>query len=303
MNTISTDQRFTRGDAAMLITTVFWGLGTVLMKSIIGDTPDTLNLFVYNGLRLPVAACMLFSTELLRGGNIRIQRHDYRLFTLASLIGFITTILFLYGLKLTTASNAGVITSTIPLFIVITSFFSGIEKPTVQTIAGIAVGFGGAFVLSWKGGANSANSGDFIILGGCFLMGIFTMFSKKLVAIYSPMVTAGWLFVLSFVWQLPYFIFKLFDQHWSTLPGSIWINFWLSVIGPLFIANTFYYYSLQVMKPSRVGVYTYLIPVFTLFFAYVIRNETITLQQVIGLVIIILGISITKKRVYRRSLY
>jgi drug/metabolite transporter (DMT)-like permease len=212
-------------------------------------------------------------------------------------------ICFLFGLQLTNASNAGVITATTPLFILIVTFFSGIEKPTVFTILGIAIGFVGALMLGWQGERFAVNTGDMIILLACGLMGAFTVFSKKIVSLYTPMVIAGWIFTFNFLYQLPFFIFKLPAQSWATIPSSTWINFAVSVVGPLYIANALYYYSLRTIGPSRVGVFTYLMPVFTLAFAYFLRHEAITFQKIMGLTVIVAGILVTKKKVYRRPIY
>jgi len=48
--------------------------------------------------------------------------------------------------------------------------------------------------------------------------------------------------------------------------------------------------------PSRVGVYTNLSPVFTLLLAALVRGETITAAHVAGLIVIIVGIAISRSR-------
>jgi len=303
INSAPSHQPFIRGDAAIALTCALWGLGTVLMKNVIGDTPETLNIFVFNGIRLPIGALLLFSTEKLIGESIQIRRKDLLFLAGLSFIGFLNSICYLYGLNITSASNTGVITATVPLFILIVSFFSGLEKPTVYTILGIIVGFVGALMLGWQGENFTINTGDMTILAACGLMGAFTVYSKRIVSEYTPMVTAGWIFLFTFFYQLPFFIMKLPYQSWVTVPMETWINFAISIVGPLYIANAFYYYSLKTIGAARVGVFTYLIPVFTLFFAYLLRHEAITFQKIVGLTVIIAGIVITRKRVYRQPIY
>ena len=61
-------QPFLRGDIAIALTCALWGLGTVVIKNVIGDTPETLNIFVFNGLRLPIGAFLLYSARVPNSG-------------------------------------------------------------------------------------------------------------------------------------------------------------------------------------------------------------------------------------------
>ena len=55
-----------------------------------------------------------------------------------------------------------------------------------------------------------------------------------------------------------------------------------------------YFYAIKKIGAIRVGIYNNLTPVFTVLLAYLLRGEEITLLKTAGLVVIILGIGITK---------
>jgi len=289
-----------RGDAAILTASVLWGLGTVLMKDVLGDSPGTLKIFVFNGLRLPLSVLLLFSAEKLSGRSVLMRTEHIGTFAAISFLGFINVLFFLFGLKLTSASNVGVITATVPLFILLAASMTGIEHPTGYTVIGVLIGFLGTMLVTFQGGVHSVNIGDFLILGACALMALFTVYSRKLLELYSPMVTAGWIFLFIFAYQSPFFLCELPSQSWSAISSGTWLNFAAIVIGPMFLANSLYYYSIRTIGPSRVGVYSYLTPIFTLLFAFLMRGETITFLHVVGLTIIITGITVTKKGPARR---
>jgi len=170
-------------------------------------------------------------------------------------------------------------------------------------VFGIIVGFIGALILGWRGNTFAVNTGDMLILVACVLSGVYAVNAKRILSEYTPMVTAGWIFLFTFFFQLPFFFMKLPSQSWTTIPAGTWIDFTISIIGPLYIANAFYYYSLKSIGTTRVGLFSYLTPVFTLFFAYFLRHEAITFHQIAGLTVIIGGILVTRKRVYRRPIY
>jgi len=75
-----------------------------------------------------------------------------------------------------------------------------------------------------------------------------------------------------------------------------WVNLGFATVGPLFVANALYFTSIHKIGHSRSGIYINLEPVFTVLLAYMIRNESISLYQLIGLSVIILVVSISKIR-------
>jgi hypothetical protein len=59
MTTKTSARVFGAADMAMIATCVLWGIGAVVVKNAIGDTPDTFRVFVFNGLRMPLVSLML----------------------------------------------------------------------------------------------------------------------------------------------------------------------------------------------------------------------------------------------------
>ncbi len=286
--------KFGRGDMAIILACMLMGLGTVIIKNVLGDTPDRLSVHIFNGIRLPLMGTALLTIERLMGNDIRIAHRERPHFAALGLIGFLNMLAFMYGLKLTTAGNAGVITATIPLFILLVSFLTGMEKLTRGMIVGVAVGFVGAVVLNFQKGDLDIRTGDLLVLAACMLMAIFTVYSKRLLDTYNPLTTAGWFFLLIYFYQLPFFISELPGRDWSAVSRTTWIYFIIALFGPLSLTNALYYYALRSIGPARVGLYNNLTPIFTLLLAVSVRGESITLMQVAGLAIILGGITITK---------
>jgi len=294
MKHIQTNNVFGKSDFAMIAVTIFWGLGTVVIKNVLGDSPDKMNVFVYNGLRLPIGAAILFIAAAFAGDKITIRKKHLPYFAMTAFFGLTNSIAFLFGIKLTSASNAAVIIGMLPLFILLFAFLMKIEKPTKPMIIGISIGFAGSFVLAFQGNSFSFSIGDLLVMVGCTLLGFFTVLSRRLLDHYSPLVVSAWFFILIAIYQSPIFIYYLPGQVWGAISASTWIYFTISIIGPMAIANAFFYYAIREIGPSRVGAYTFLTPAFTLLFAVLIRHEHIYLKHILGLVVIIIGVSITR---------
>jgi len=142
------ERRFGTADAAMIVTTFFWGLNAVISKNAVGDAPEEFRVFVYNGLRIPAGTLLLFIT-LMATGEDRRRTQTYPLPFRFQISDFIFQIMvaFILGISLTSSANTGVIQAMTPLLILIVSVAAGIEHPAARIAAGIAVGACGMIVL------------------------------------------------------------------------------------------------------------------------------------------------------------
>lgn len=282
-------------DVAVVFTCFLWGLNAVVTKNSLGDTSDSFRTFIYNGIRIPVASLLLFLTVKLTGGRIGLRKEDIPLIAGVSLFGmFLFMMAFILGMSLTSASNSGVINASTPLFILLVSFLTGIERPSTRTMFGIAVGFSGMIALTFREGAIAFNPGDLFILFSCFFWAIYTVYGKKILNIYNPILSTAWIYLLTSLFQMPFFIMQLPDQSWADVSTANWINVAFSCVGSLYLANTLYFFSIKKIGPSLVGAYTNLTPGFTLLLAWLLRGEHITVSQIAGLLIIVSGIAISK---------
>jgi drug/metabolite transporter (DMT)-like permease len=108
------------------------------------------------------------------------------------------------------------------------------------------------------------------------------------------MTVTAWMLLFGALFQLPLALWQLPDQGWETLSGTSILYVMVSAVFSLYISYTLFYYAVSRIGPSKTGAYANLTPVFTLFFASLIRNEDISAVHIAGLGIILLGIGITK---------
>jgi drug/metabolite transporter (DMT)-like permease len=288
-------------DMAVVVTCFLWGLNAVITKIALGETPESFRTFIFNGIRIPAASLLLFLAIKASGRPVGISRKDIPFITGVAFFGmFLFMMCFIMGMSLTSASNAGVINASTPLLILLVSMITRIERPSVGTIFGILLGFTGMLFLVFRQGSVSLNPGDLFILASCVCWAVYTVYGKRVLQSYNPMVATAWIYLLTSLFQLPFFILQLPSQSWSAISAANWFNVAISCVGSLFLANTLYYYSIERIGPSRVGVYTNLTPVFTLVLAAVLRGEDITGGQIAGLVIILSGIMVSN---YRRKFH
>jgi len=118
MKNLNENIAFGFADFAIITTCLLWGLGTVAVKNVIGETPETIRVFVFNGIRMPVSSLLLFMWVKCTGGSVKLHREHIPLVAAVSFFGiFLSMATSLIGLSMSTASNMGIIFSTIPFFI------------------------------------------------------------------------------------------------------------------------------------------------------------------------------------------
>lgn len=268
-----------------------WAIGAIVIKNALGDTPDTFRVFTFNELRMPLAAIFMFAIVKSTGGSIKIRLRDVPLLAGMSFIGmFLYMYLNLKGLTLTSVSNFGIIMATIPLFILFLAIILRIEKVTRWTALGIFIGFWGTISLSFQNGSLEFHAGDLLILASCLCWAALTIMSKKIPSLYSPLVIMAWIFIFSSIFQLPFCIMEFHEQSLTAISAWSWFNFFIATFVSLLLGNVLFYYAVHEIGPCRVGVYSYLEPVFTIILAVLLRGEHLTILQVTGLFLIFTGI-------------
>jgi len=279
----------------MIATTLLWGLSAVITKNAIGDTPETFRPYIFNGIRIPAGTLLLFAALKLSGKSAGIRKKHIPLIAAVSFFGmFVFSVLFVTGVNLTSASNTGIFNSTIPLFVLLLSFISKIERPVKRTVLGVCIGFLGMIAVTFNNGNLEFNTGDMLIIASCIAWAAYTVFTKKITNFYKPLTAIAWVCLFASIYQIPLFLHQLPEQSWSTISALNWFNCAVSAVGAVAAANILYYYAIERIGPSRVGVYINLTPVFTLIFAVTLRDEVITQFQILGLVIVITGIAVAR---------
>lgn len=208
-------------------------------------------------------------------------------------------LLFYFGLKYTSASNAGIISASTPIWVTILSWVFLRERPHLINIGGVLVSFAGLVTIICQGSlaallSRSFNIGDLLILAGQLNWAIYTVYGRRVLARRPATLTTASAYLAGAVMLCPLLLLaspaRLFEQaSWSV---AIAVTY-LSVLSP--ISNLWYYKALAQVSPHRAAVFMNLMPVIVLVFSALVLHEHISLAQVIGTVMVIGGVIITTR--------
>ncbi|HVM12430.1 MAG TPA: DMT family transporter, partial [Actinomycetota bacterium] len=142
-------------------------------------------------LRMLVAGAALV-IALALAGSLRRPPRDGRL-VLASVALAATLIVQFVGTDLATATQAALLTTTTPLFLVPFAWAGLRERPTWPTVGGILAGMAGVVVAVGPGAGRAGSRwGPLLLLASAMLWATYTVASARAARRDGPLVTVTW---------------------------------------------------------------------------------------------------------------
>jgi drug/metabolite transporter (DMT)-like permease len=289
-------KKFGISDAFMLFAILLWSINFSFVKvALIEFTP-----LGFNGIRLIFASLLLVFFLFIRRESFRIKKTDIWKFVALGLIGNTAyQMLFIHGIYFTTASNSAIIIAITPIFIALLSLFLKHERLNWAAWAGIFISFiGFYFVLTKQPGSLSLNGkgaqGDLMILIGTLCWAVYTVFSLPLLKRISPLKLTTLTMITGTVFFVPFCVKDMIQLPYAQISLKAWASLAFSGLFALSVCYVIWYASVKRVGNSRTSIYDNLIPIFTIFFAYFLLDERMTLLQGVGTLVILCGVYLTR---------
>jgi drug/metabolite transporter (DMT)-like permease len=169
---------------------------------------------------------------------------------------------FIEGLARTTATNAVVIGTTIPVFTVGVAVVMRKEAATFAKVMGLAIACIGAMVVVGAGRFEGGGRllGNLLIVGNSLSFSIYLVISRRLLSKYSPMTVVTWTFVFGALGVLPFGAHALAVAAPHLSPRA-WACVAYIVLFPTVGTYFLNMFALQKVPASLVAIYIYVQPV------------------------------------------
>lgn len=271
-------------DIAIALVSAGWGSSYLLMKmGMEGMEPFTL---------LAWRFLLAFALTLPLFWR-RVRLADLKTVGQSALLGFVMFImlsLLITGLKTTTASTAGFLTSAMVVFVPILQFAITKRKPSLAMTGGIVLTMGGIAMLTLRHSL-SFESGSLLCLLGAFVYAVHILmtnrFTKRSDGLTLGVLQIGFIGLFGLVFG---FLFET-----PTIPQGA--SQWTSVIGLAVICSAFGFIMQTVAQkyttPERIGVLFSLEPVFAGLFGFVFLGEILGIQGYVGALLILGGVLVS----------
>lgn len=272
-----------------------WGSSFILMQLGL----QGVNAIQLGSLRILFAAGFLF----LVGGKeiVKIPLYKWKYIALTSLFGtFVPAFLFAIALKKIDGSVSAILNSLTPLnTLLVGLFFFGLSAQRRQ-IFGVIIGFIGCALLVLSGSeANTTENYYYailIVLASIFY-GINVNLIKKYLSDLKPLTISTGNFVIMFVPALIVLYFTGFFEivGQEKVQNSLGYIAILGVIGTG-LSNILFFKLIQLSSPVFASSVTYIIPLVAIFLGSLFMNESLTLLQIAGALIVLVGVYFSSRK-------
>ena len=269
------------------------GSTTVVGKLLTNSLP----IFLSNGFSVIIASFIyIFILKIKKIDLLILTKKDYFVLFLIAFFGtFLYRILFFYGLKYTSATEAGIISSTLPAVFGVISFILLKEKIRTNQIKGIIFSVIGILLINFNGGVSitglfSKIFGNFLVLLSVIMGALFSVLSKFLSKKVTPIMISSVSTFFSTLLLLPLLVYDGFQFNFSLLtPAGFLLILYYGVFVSV-ISFLLWFKGLTVIPISTAGVLTSLIPITGVLLSFVILKETLGFYQFIGGIFILISL-------------
>jgi drug/metabolite transporter (DMT)-like permease len=258
--------------------------------------------FALSFWRWAIAAAVLlpFAVPQLRQDAPLIRRRFPVLFVFGAVGAGGFTLLGYWGVSYTTAINATLLNSSLPLFVVPLSWLLLRLTVSARQLAGLALSLAGVVTIVSAGSLQTLarltlNPGDFLLLGGAFLWAIYTVTLKW----RPPLRALSFLFTTiasAAAVSLPFYVWEMASGRTMTAtPTAIAVIAYLALF-PSILAYVCWNHAVAMVGPNVAGFFNPVIPVFGILFAVIFLGEPLRAYHLAGFALVLGGVVLTSRR-------
>jgi len=252
------------------------------------------------GFRVAGAALTLLILARASGNLQKIRRADWSLLLASSILGLILNQwLYVKGLSLTTAINATLLSTTIPVSTLLVGVALGADRITLRRVLGIALAAAGVLYLIGPGRAqfsSATRTGDLLIVSNSLCYGAYIAVSKDLVKRYNALTVITWIFVVGCIATIPAAAISMAHISLASISWRIWLAILYVILLPTAGAYYLNAWALARVPPSTVAVYIYLQPLIAFALAPMILGEALGPSTIVASLLIFAGVVVVTRR-------
>jgi drug/metabolite transporter (DMT)-like permease len=280
----------------------FWSFSFVWFKiAYLAYNPITVVLF-----RLVISAILII---VIGWSMKRLQKPSKKDVGLFFLMSFFEPFLYFmgesYGLKYVSSTVAAVIVATIPLLTPIFAWYFYREQVRLMNIVGFFFSFIGVgmVVLDQSGHFEASPLGVGLEFIAVFAAIAYSIVLKNVASRYNTFTIIAYQNLIGIALFLPVWLFVDFKDFLNTPfhPQAFRAIVLLAVFSST-LAFVFFTQSVRQLGMNRANTFINLIPVFVAVTSFFVLNESMDLQKITGIIIVIAGLSLAQaKRRHRKG--
>lgn len=279
----------------MLGANVMWGLMAPVTKLLITSTALSSLLIV--DFRIFGATVLFWLTSLFCPRE-HVSRPDlFRLAGAAFLGVLFNQGCFIFGVGLTSPGEASIITTTMPMWVMVLAWLILREPITGKKIGGIALGASGALILvlsSMHHGnvtrGDNPVAGDLIVLCAQLSYALYLTFYRNFIRRYSLVTLMKWMFLFASIGLLPFSVPTVMAMDWTSVETIHWAGVGYVVIFSTYLAYICIMIGQKHLRPTLVGMYNYVQPIVASMIGIYLGFDSFSASKILAVILIFAGV-------------
>jgi drug/metabolite transporter (DMT)-like permease len=282
---------------SMLFVMLVWGSSFAVTKDQVTHIPPV----CYAFLRFGIASVCLLCMSMFRSRHNPEKRVPLPVAPLFWM-GFSGVgcfyVFFNYSLVYTTASMGALLQAFIPAVIAVLAWF--VLKETVRPLQAVSIliSVAGVVLVAFVGQSGSTAPkpvlGNVLMLISVCSWGVYTIISKKLAG-YDALSVTCYSSIIGTALLIPGVVVELWHKPWPPISLGAWVSLlYLGALGSA-VCYLLYNKALNDLPASAVGIFINLDPIIGAAIAVVFLHERIFFWQVVGALLVLLGMWLSSK--------
>lgn len=204
-----------------------------------------------------------------------------------------------YGLKYVSSTVAAVIVATIPLLSPVAAWYFYREKVSWMNVFGLLFSFSGValVVLNRSFEFDASPLGVSLEFIAVFAAIAYSIVLRKVVFRYNSLSIVAWQNFIGIFFFLPVWIYLDYNDfvskpfHAQSFRAIVFLAIFASTLAFVFFTK-----SIRQLGVTRTNSFVNLIPVFVAILSFFILSESLDIQRIIGIIVVITGLFLAQSQ-------
>jgi len=278
----------------LALAALFWS-GNFIVGRAVHDNIPPVTLAVWRW----IGALILlfpFAWRHLRRDISSLWQHRWIVLALSAFgISLFNTMIYA-GLGSTTAINALLMQSAIPIAILVCPFCAFGDRVRPMQLLAISISFIGVATIAGRGSIEALlnlqlNSGDIWVLAAVLSYAVYSVLLRKRPTVH-PLSFLVASFIAGLFLLFPAYAWEILSTAWQAPNASSLLALVYLALFPSLLAYLFFNRGVELIGANRAGQFIHLMPVFGSMLAVAFLGEAVQIFHLVGLVFIATGITL-----------
>ncbi len=280
----------------LTLSALFWSGNFVLSRGMHAEIPPVSLAFWRWALALLIIAP--FGLRRIYEQRELLKKHSRFMFFqgLLGVTGF-NTLIYL-AMQSTTAINAVLVNSCIPVVIVLISWLVYKERLSIKQFVGVLISLSGVLLIIAKGDVAtlqhlSFNQGDLLVLVAAIVWAFYSANLRNYPAGLHPIAYLTGIMLIGLIFLFPCYLFELQIGKRMLLNLNTFLTVGYVALFASVLAFICWTRAIREVGANRAGPFIHLMPVFSTILAIIFLDESLVDYHVKGMILVFSGIFIT----------